>query len=88
MLEVKLEYFKHIIKQKQQIKASSNAAPGSSSGASESATTAAQSQSADHADNQEESKTEHQWRVPCMESIEENIVSKNSFCIMIGAYLR
>ena len=23
-----------------------------------------------------------------MESIEENIVSKNSFCIMIGAYLR
>ena len=23
-----------------------------------------------------------------MESIEENVVSKNSFCIMIGAYLR
>jgi hypothetical protein len=23
-----------------------------------------------------------------MESLEENVVSKNSFCIMIGAYLR
>lgn len=36
----------------------------------------------------EESKQSSQWRLPCMESIEENVVSKNSFCIMVGAYLR
>lgn len=40
------------------------------------------------ADNEEESKSSSQWRLPCMESIEENVVSKNSFCIMVGAYLR
>ena len=75
---MKLEYFKHIIKQKKQIKASSNqTAPSDSS---------AQPASDSNAEGQEESK--QQWRVPCMESIEENIVSINSFCILIGAYLR
>jgi len=76
LLEVKLEYFKYLIKQKEKIKAS----PASASGQ------AHESQQTSEADNQEESK--QQWRLPCMESIEEGIVSINSFCILIGAYLR
>ena len=42
----------------------------------------------DTASTDEESKSQPQWRLPCIESIEENVVSKNSFCIMIGAFLR
>jgi hypothetical protein len=80
LLEVKLQDFQHIITQKRQIK-------DQDFSDSTSISTAAHSNADKH---DEETKDANNWNgdMSMLEGLDETVISRNSFCIMVGAYLR